>query len=283
MRYALITVIESNDNNLNKQRSEGNTHKKGLYEDEALVCFKSWRQKAGWLKDIEIYAYCPTRNTISENTKRELELLGVNYIENFLEETDTYFSGFWNVPLCCKVLEETIDADILIHTDLDMNVIKPLDKKLVDSVIGGSVVCGQYDALAARHQRSMGDDWDLPLDTGLIISERKQGFFKFFYDVLSEATKTNGDKRWQDNSEGVPKHYLEEYVIDKAYNEKEFPIRPLKYYQIGEWYTSVDDLTDTELGQVCFWHEHIDYDTNAYDKIQEKISYSKRMRSINDK
>jgi len=275
---ALITVIESNEQNINTERGfDSTSHKNGLYEDEAVLCFTNWRMNGGWLKDIPIYAYCPTRNIISQDTKDKLELLNVTYIEKFQPETNNYVCGFWNIPLVGKILEEELKEDILIHIDLDMNLIKPLPKEWFDNE---ATVVGQYDKLAAQNQRKIGTDWELPLDTGFIISRRDSGFYKFFYEELKILTENQGDERWKRECKDVSLNFLEEYVIDKAYNLKQIDIKPLQYYQVGEWYTSVNDLTDEQLKTVCFWHEHIKYDEEGYDKIREKIAYKKRIQNL---
>lgn len=279
MTYALITMIESNENCINSQRGISFSHKR-LYEDEAILCFKSWRENGGWLKDIPIYAYCPSRNVVSEKTKVEMTKYNVRYIENFLAETESFFSGFWNVPLCGKIFEETLTEDIFIHIDLDMKLIKPLPQELVDSVLSNEfIICGQYDDESSKSQRKIGNDWKNPLDTGFIISNRKSDFYKYFYENLSEITKTKGDARWKEKCSDWPLYFLEEYVIDKAYNENNYPIRPIQKYQVGEGYAKISTYTDEELRNVYFWHEHILHGED-YDKIREKIEFFKRTRLV---
>lgn len=278
MTYALITMIESNENSINNQRGFQFEHKR-LYEDEAILCFKSWRENGGWLKDIPIYTYCPTRNVISQKTKDEMAQYNVTYIEKYHPATENFFSGFWNVPLCGMLYEEMLTEDILIHIDLDMKLIKPLPRELVDSVKTKEfTICGQYDDESSKSQRKIGDDWHNPLDTGFIISHRESGFYKFFHESLTEITKTMGDDRWKEKCSDWPIHFLEEYVMDKAYNELNYPIKPIQKYQVGEGYAKISTYTDEELKNVYFWHEHILYGSD-YDKIREKIEFFKRTRN----
>lgn len=280
MEYALITMIESNNKNLNEEKGIVFSEKR-LYEDEAILCFRTWREKGGWLKDIPIYTYCPTKNIISESTKKIFSELNVHYVENYLSETESFTSGFYNVPLCGMNFEKILKEDILIHIDLDMNLIKPLPEKLVNSVsLNKFVVIGQYDDESAKEQRKIGIDWDNPLDTGFIISHRKSGFYDFFYKELMRLDETSGDERWKENCADQPQYFLEEYVIDKAYNEKMFPIVPIQRYQIGEGYASVSTFTDEELSGVYFWHEHILYEKGYYNKIREKLEYVKRINKL---
>ena len=92
-----------------------------------------------------------------------------------------------------------------------------------------------------------------------------------------KLARTKGDQRWKDNCADQPMYFLEEYVIDKAYNEKQFPIDPIKRYQVGEGYASVKTFTDDELKSVYFWHEHILYEKDYYDKIRERLEFTKRV------
>ena len=280
MKYALITMIESNENNLNEQNGIIFCEKR-LYEDEAILCFENWRKNGGWLKDIPIYVFCPTKNTISEKTKKRFLELNVNYIEKYLPETEELDSGFWIVPLCGMKLEEELVEDVFIHIDLDMNLIRPLPQELVNYVaLNDETLVGQYDDESAKEQRKIGIDWDNPLDTGFIISKRESRFYKFFYENLMKLAKEKGDQRWKDNCNDQPMYFLEEYVIDKAYNEKTYPIAPIKRYQVGEGYASVKTFSDDELRNVYFWHEHILYEKDYYDKIRERLEFTKRIGKL---
>lgn len=278
--YALITMIESNENNLNEQNGITFSEKR-LYEDEAILCFENWRKNAGWLKDINIYAFCPTKNTITQKTKEAFQKLNVIYIEEFLEETKALDSGFWIVPLCGMKLEERLSEDVFIHIDLDMNLIKPLSEEMIHQVLKEDVtLVGQYDDISSLEQRRIGSDWDNPLDTGFIISRRTSRFYKFFYENLISLAKTRGDDRWKELCSDQPIYFLEEYVIDKAYNEKQFSIAPIKKYQVGEGYAPVKTFSDEELMNVYFWHEHILYEKGYYDKIRERLEFTKRMAKL---
>ena len=90
-KIILATVIEGDETCINKQRGYDETsHKTGLYEQEAIICFTYWRKNAGELKDIRIIAHCPTKNTISLHTQEKLKELNVEYIEDYQPETDNY-------------------------------------------------------------------------------------------------------------------------------------------------------------------------------------------------
>lgn len=273
MNYAIITAIEGEDNNLNEQK--GIIKQRRLFESEAILCFENWRKNGGWLKDCSIYAFCPTHNTISEKTKLRFQEMNVTYIEEYQPVTETFISGFLNVPLVGKLLEERITEDILIKIDLDMNLIKPLPVELVN---GEVLVCGQYDDYCTAQQRTVAKGWANPFDTGFTISRRKSQFYKFFFDVLID-TMNNHDPLWEEVRKVSGDYYLEEYVMDKIYNNELWPVRAIQRYQIGEYYTPVAEFSDEELKGVYFWHEHIIHGP-GYNKIREKVEYFNRMRKI---
>lgn len=269
MKYALIGAIESefNDTNVNTGICEGC---KRRLESEAIECFTNWRESAGWLKDIPIYAVCPTKNTISEDTKKRFDDLNVTYIEQYMPVTETFTSGFLNIPLVGAMMEEQLDVDILIKIDLDMNIIKPLPQKLVNR----GIILGQYDDYCTKHQR-VGLGGKNPMDTGFIISPRESKLYTHFFEEVMNTMGSN-DPEWLKVKEQTGEYYLEEYVMDKIVESEVFDIKLIQKYQVGEWYTPVRELSDDELEEVYFWHEHIEYDKDNYDKFREKIEYIKR-------
>jgi len=273
MKYALIGAIESEFNDTNVTTGICESCKRRL-ESEAIECFTAWRKNAGWLKDIDIYAVCPTKNVISEKTKAILKGLKVTYIEDYQEVTEKFTSGFLNIPLVGAMMEERLDHDVLIKIDLDMNIIKPLPESWVNS---DQVIVGQYDDYCTKHQR-IGLGGNNPLDTGFMISRRDSGIYKKFFDEVM-LTMGSDDPDWLKVKAQTGEYYLEEYVMDKIHYSGEFDIKLMQKYQIGEWYTPVKELTDEELKDVYFWHEHLEYDRVNYDKMREKIEYFKRTKN----
>lgn len=274
MTYALITAVEADNINLNSKIGIKTAHPR-LLESESILCFESWRKNADWLKDISIYAYCPTHNKISGQTKKKYENLKVTYIEKYHKETESFTSGFLNIPFVGMLLEERLKEDILIKLDLDMTLIKPLPKSLFSNV---NVICGQYDDYCSKQQRFLGEGRENPFDTSFIISRRTSGFYKTFFEAVKKELKSP-DHLWLAIKKVSGDYFLEEYIIDKMYAQKNISIKPIQKYQIGEWYTPVSELTDKELESVYFWHEHILHDL-LYKKTREKIEYFKRMQSI---
>ena len=270
MTYALIGAIESEFNDTNVNTGICEACKRRL-ESEAIECFTAWRKNAGWLKDIPIYAVCPTKNVISDKTKAKFDELNVTYIEDYQEVTETFTSGFLNIPLVGHMMEYLLHADVLIKIDLDMNIIKPLPKDIVNS---DQIIVGQYDDYCTKHQRE-GIAEENPFDTGFIISRRDTLFYKHFFEMCMKYMNSD-DPGWLRVKAQTGDYYLEEYVMDRIYAEGLFDIKPVQKYQIGEWYTPVKELSDNELNDVYFWHEHLEYDPE-YNRMQEKIDFARRI------
>jgi len=268
--YALIGAIESEFNDTNVNTGLCESCKRRL-ESEAIECFTAWRKNAGELKDIPIYAVCPTKNVISDITKEKFKELNVTYIEDYQKISETFTSGFLCIPLIGAMMEEQLTEDVLIKIDLDMNIIKPLPNKWLTS---DPIIIGQYDDYCTKHQRE-GIAEENPFDTGFIISKRDSGFYKHFFDMCMKYMLSD-DPDWLRVKAQTGDYYLEEWVVDRMYAMKSFDIKPVQKYQIGEWYTPVQELSDTELDDVYFWHEHLEYDPE-YNRMQEKIDFARRL------
>ena len=268
--YALIGAIESEFNDTNVNTGLCESCKRRL-ESEAIECFTAWRKNAGELKDIPIYAVCPTKNVISDITKEKFKELNVTYIEDYQKISETFTSGFLCIPLIGAMMEEQLTEDVLIKIDLDMNIIKPLPNKWLTS---DPIIIGQYDDYCTKHQRE-GIAEENPFDTGFIISKRDSGFYKHFFDMCMKYMLSD-DPDWLRVKAQTGDYYLEEWVVDRMYAMKSFDIKPVQKYQIGEWYTPVKELTDDELDDVYFWHEHLEYDPE-YNRMQEKIDFARRL------
>jgi len=273
MKYALIGAIESEFNDTNVNTGICEACKRRL-ESEAIECFTAWRKNGGWLKDIDIYAVCPTKNIISEETKEKFKELNVTYIEEYQPVTETFTSGFLNIPLVGMMMEQRLDHDVFIKIDLDMNLIKPLPERWVNSE---QIIVGQYDDYCTKMQR-VPVDGNNPLDTGFVISKRTTKLYhKFFETVMS--LMGSDDPEWQRVKAQTGEYFLEEFAMDRIYASGEFDIQLVQKYQVGEWYTPVNELSDDELREVYFWHEHLEYDP-LYDKFREKIDFFKRMKDM---
>ena len=130
---AFVAPIERNFDNTNWQKKTSPYAR--MYEDEAVKCFREWRKNGGWLKDINIYAVCITKNTVSKKTQEQLSQLGVKYIESFDRESEDFSSGFLSLPYVSRWAEESslVKERVLLRTDLDMYLLKPLPEDLLEA------------------------------------------------------------------------------------------------------------------------------------------------------
>lgn len=259
---ALVTTIENNTDNKNSKF----LGIKRKYFDEAIKCFESWNN---YMPYIQKYAICPTRATLSSEEINQLSRLGVKYIERYFPETETFENGFINVALSTAYLENIIDEDIIIHTDLDMTLMReiPIDFFNIKS---GTIRCGKYDEEAKKSQR-------VDFDTGFTISLKEDKFYNSYWNVIKKLI--DGDISLP---QGVLYYDIEEYAmefINKEYNDI-WNIIPILKYQIGEGYPSVDFFKDEELQHIYFWHEHLIHDKKE-ELVKERIKYIKRCRDAN--
>lgn len=278
----LFTVIEGNDNNINNNNQEvTNVTTPRLYEDEAILCFEEWRKNAGDLKDIKIICHCPTMNRPSKETIKKLQELNVDYIEEYLPEAENMEVGFFLVPLVGALIEQQYPDAYLIHIDLDMKIIKEIPKKYFNKDI---IYCGQYDEYAIKDQRKLTNinpDWKQPMDTGFTISHNSMGFYQYYWKRFKDLYDSNvylEDEGWKLLNTGV--YHLEEYVMDLIFFQNELNVQGIKYYQIGEGYTSVELFPADKIQDILFWHEHIFIESSyKEERIKEKIKFFKRLKN----
>lgn len=267
---AIITVIESSQNNRGDINNKYGLNNVSLnYEAEAILCFEAWRTRAGKLADIPIYCICPTRNVPSRETIQAITDLGVTYIEHFMPETDTYISGYWNVPLACSYLEKILSHDFLIHIDLDMYLIKEPKESLF------SCHHTKLAKLAINEHRptnqpgiSIKPIYNFEINTGFICSWREAGFYKKWYERLKRKTLKLD---YNDPAYSI----WEERICDVMYFEEdaqfEFFNEP---FQINE---DVSNYEDDEIKEIIFFHGHCEM-TKRNDKYMQ--IYLKRLKNI---
>ena len=255
------------------------------YESEALLMFKSWRNNAGDLKDIPIYALCVTGNDPSEETISKFKELGVTYISEYHAETETFFSGFWNIPFCGKWFEENLKEDIIIKLDLDMKIYKPMPDDLFGLENNG-VVVGVFDEKHTSDpswERITPEGYIHQSNTCIMISYRKNGIYRIWYDHLKMMTDKLADEDFIKfmNDIGLTEDDLEEFSFDVLLNEEltDFNIKALEKFQTGECYPYFSTYTEDEKENLYFFHKHIYADDNT-KLIQEEI---KLVNYIKDK
>lgn len=283
-KIILFAPIEGDLVDINTRKQGYNRH----YEQEAIKCFKCWRKNAGYLSQIPIYAICPTRNTVTENTKKIFKELNVTYIEAYHDETESYLNGYWNIPLVGNWVEQNLNYEISIKIDLDMYIIKELPKRFFE--LKNLPLVGRYDEDSAKHaanKLNFSKKYGNPFDTGFVISNRTDFLYKIFYEELKLLTSEFQGGAFEDScrygfkiGKGSSDYgVLEEFAMNLV-NEK-YPglIKELVKYNLGEFYVGVDQYSDDEIDNIYFFHEHIPNTEPGYDGSRARLNYVKRLIS----
>lgn len=283
---AFITPLEADKRVVN---SFGVEHLR-FFEDEAIRCIQSWRKNGGWLKDIKIYALNATRAKIQQTTLDALEKLGVSCVNDYHPSTLCFATSFLNEPFCGYYFEELKPCreKILIKTDLDMQLLNPIPRELVEVAID-KVVIGQYDEESSKDQRSSqfsSSIHRLPFDTNFIIANRELGFYKRYFEAC-QSKELVELPQWKELQAQYGSYYIEEFAIDwLASTSFGCNLHPITHYQYGEGYVSIDTFNDEEFKNILFLHEHI-YKGNRfppdYDALSEHMKYMKRKTGLNAK
>jgi len=259
MKVALATVIESSNDNLGpgaawKEWDDTNPDCEPL-EEEAIRCFTAWRKRGGWLADADIYCVCPSHRLPSSETVRELEGLGVTYIEKFFSETDGFDCGYMNVPLACAWLEDQVDADFLVHVDLDMVLMQPLPQHLFNVSVTVGALCDE------EMKPWQLVEVDNNFESCFIIASRESGFFgRWWYEARTLP-------RFWSIPEKISAE-TEEYAID-AMLAKGMSIHPLFHYQVGFRYNPAN-IPDENIPGVLFHHNHMYESKDNFDEFMRR-------------
>ena len=283
---AFITPLEKNK----KVADSFGTEHIRFFEDEAIRCIQSWRKNGGWLKDIKIYVLNATKAMVQQKTIDMLKQLGVIYIDDYQPVTDNFQTSFLNEPFCGYYFEvyKPCKEKILIKTDLDMQLLKPIPKQLID-IAKNKVIIGQYESESSKDQRGVqfsNSRHQLPFDTNFIISNRDLGFYKRYFEVC-QSKELQNLPQWKTLQKQFGNYYIEEFAIDwLAAEEFANLLYPVTHYQYGEGYASVDTFNDEQIQKILFLHEHI-YMKNkfppGYDAFSEHMKYAKRKIQHNAK
>lgn len=244
---ALLLVVESSKNNKGDIIDKYNTGRVEMpYEREAIMCIKMWRKNGGEYAGIPIYAININGNPPSSECQKELKDMNVKYIENYHNETKMYPCGYYNVPLACKILEQELKEDILIHIDLDMYLLAPPDKSLFK--IKDNILC----KIAINEWRPTDNledklkQYPFEIETNFIVSRRKDVFYNKWYTELMKLYNETKDTYTPEVLS-----VLEERICDVMYFDNDYPFEFFEEgYQINH-----EDIVDKNA---FFLHCHLD-------------------------
>jgi hypothetical protein len=259
LKIALITVIESDNVNIDSE----NTSLKRLFEKEAIRCFTYWRKNGGFLSNIDIYTICITKNKISNFTKEKLKNLNVTYIESYHPETENFDCGFYNKPLGCKYFEENLDHDFLIHTDLDMYLMR-------EPLIQWKNSCMIYDKKQIIKERIHLDSSIVDTyNTCFMVTKREDKIFDKWWNKLKiiDLHYKKEKEHYDSNYKNLDYRKLEELSFDIL--SKEISIYNIPNSIFGETYTKLSEMNSEELKNMYFHHFHIYEYYKQYNWIED--------------
>ena len=274
-KVALISPLEQNktvvawDNKLHKR----------YFEQEAVRMAQSWRKHGGWLKDIDIHFYNVNNAKLAEGTIKQLEELRC-CIHSSNESNDQYNDiGFMTEPKCGFLAEQSLDKDIFIKTDLDMQLISPLDRSLVEQAFD-NVMIEQYSDFDKKEQRDSIGNFN-PFDTCFIMSSKKSHFYQTYLSLCS-SDEILQNKDWLKLQQQNGFYYIEEFVVDYMYNNNigMQKIKPMQSHLYGEGYKQIELMTDDEIRSIRFMHYHAYLENNDSNSIAQKQAYARRISQI---
>jgi len=153
--------------------------------------------------------------------------------------------GFLTEPLCGKIAEEVLTSKkIIMKIDLDMQIVKPLSRDLLE-LARDHVLIEQYTDYDKKGQRPQIGDFN-PFDTCFIISSRDSSFYHQYYDLCcsDEILKSEA---WLSQQKIDGSYFLEEFVVDYMFKHGIGDIAPMQNDIFGEGYKSIEDMTDVEI------------------------------------
>lgn len=249
---------------------------KRFFEQEAVQMVSAWRKMAGWLKNINIYFFNVNHAKISSETITSLSKLNCEVIEP--EDIGEYKEmGFLTEPLCGKISEETLTEDFLIKIDLDMKIVNPIDSSLFELAKSHTLIESYTDG-GKQNQRPCIGQFN-PFDTCFIISRRDSKFYSQYFD-LCHADTIRQNPEWLKLYNENGNYYLEEFVVDYMYRGGIGNIKEMRGHICGEGYVPIDELTDDEIRQINFIHNHIYHDEPTFDYQKQYITRRIRLGSF---
>lgn len=272
--YCLILTVE-NENSINNRRiQETQEFDFRYYEKESINCIKSWRNNAGWLKDIEIYILCPTED-IKPETKEQYKFYNVNYINEKPENFKEYEYGFANVHFAGDYFHKLLPNKMLIHIDLDMDILRPLPIEFFNPLWDNKVKAyiGGYQEEDYTSQRPNIISEEI-LNTDFIVSISNE--YNIYEKIIQgmDYISSNYDRLSRYSDEDLRVYDIEEYGADYAYNNDKDNIKLIIGYEQGEGY-----YYNEKLKNVYFWHEHLK-STKKPHLIRDRLKLMKRLKEM---
>ena len=215
-----------------------------FYEYEAIKCVTSWRNNAGWLKDIPIYCLCCTKNKPSIKTIEELRKLNVTYIEDYNPDIDNSKYLFLNAVYTQYYFSKLLKNYKLIYLDLDIYIQNPFPKDFIDSEL---VSIAYYDKQPLKPDEFVYryNNLDICFNTYFMIFNANDKFIDTHYQLISDFNYNQFFKDKIYYKQTDDDYFFEEGLFDYVYLNNLYP--QFKY----------NLLKSSELEQKYFIHKHL--------------------------
>lgn len=279
--YCLLLTVDDFESINNQRLEKTKEFPSRDYLTESIRCIKAWRMRGGFLKDIKIIIDYIGKNKLPDELIklfRDLNTTVYYSHENYKDILSKFDYGFIGVHLTGKKFSESVFTNpIIIHIDLDMELLQPIPKEFFYPLLEKDCIIGGYRDEDLPSQRTPLFDNSI-LNSDMIITKRFDCTTLNIYDLfIKDIISINDDyKSYQKPSEKEYRLFdIEEYGVDKTFAEHPefFHIVKEDSYEQGEGYFEVKDI---DLSKVYFWHEHILEKPNDYFTIQKM----KLMRAI---
>lgn len=272
--YCLLLTVDDH-NSINNQRLEQTKEFQSRnYITESIRCITAWRKRGGYLANIAIIIDYIGQSTLS---KEVLDFYKTNEVtliysrNKYLDFLKDYHYGFVGVHLTGYHLSNTeITKPIIIHIDLDMELLQPISPKFFEPLLTKECIIGGYRDEDLSSQRTPLFNNSI-LNSDLIVTKNKEYtnvsiYGKFLFDI--SIINSNYETYQLPSNKEYRLFDIEEYGVDKTFSEHPelFHIVKEDSYEQGEGYYEIKDI---DLSKVYFWHEHILDKPNEYFTLQK--------------
>jgi hypothetical protein len=235
MNPALVTIIENYNRPIVDENGIKNPHSPML--SDAIVCFTAWRSLAGELRNIPIYAICPSSYTLTDEQQAKLSELNVTYMEvpELISTSDNFKYPIFNKPLVMAWADNNLTEDLLIHIDLDMTLIKEPSLLLMSP---------GYNKIA-----KIASYWwkEQPAcDSSFVCAFRKDKFFSKWYETFMNSLSLTPNN---------PVSTLSESALNKIVGAIPEQIDIINYIQYGKKY-DIDTIPEGHIKDIYFINNH---------------------------
>ena len=272
--YCLLLTVDDHNSINNQRLNQTNEFQSRNYITESIRCITAWRKRGGYLADIRIIVDYIGQSELSKEVLKfysKNDIVLVHSRDKYIDFLKDYDYGFVGVHLTGYHLSNTeITKPIIIHIDLDMELLQPIPPKFFEPLLTKECIIGGYRDEDLPSQRTPLFNNSI-LNSDLVVTKNKEYTnISMYGKFLSNISIINSNyETYQLPSDKEYRLFdIEEYGVDKTFSEHPelFHVVKEDSYEQGEGYFEV---TNIDLSKVYFWHEHILDKPNEYFTLQK--------------